>query len=78
MRADLDPGDGEKPLRYLLQPLQGVIEIGHGMCGGAFDLEPNQHYSVTLTSVDSAGNETPAPGPPLEIVGPAPRVASKK
>ena len=33
-------------------------------------LEPNQHYSVTLTSVDSAGNETPAPGPPLEIVGP--------
>ena len=77
MRADLRPADGGNPLRYLVQPSQGVIAIGHGMCGGAFDLEPNQHYSMTLTAVDAAGNETPAPGPPLKIVGRAPKMASQ-
>lgn len=78
VRAELHPSDGGSPLRYLLDPSRGVIEIGHGMCGGAFSLEPNQPYSVTLTAVDAAGNETPAPGRPLEIVGPAPELAKRK
>ena len=45
------------------------------MCGGPFDLLPGRRYAVKLTAVDAAGNETPAPGGPLEIVGPVDRDA---
>jgi hypothetical protein len=78
IRTELYSHDGGSPLRYLIEPVDGVIEIGHGMCGGAFPLDPNERYSVMLTAVDAAGNETPAPGGPLEIVGPAPAVAKRK
>ena len=78
VRAELFPHDGGSPLRYLITPIHGVIEIGHGMCGGAFPIQPNERYSVLLTAVDAAGNETRAPGAPLEIVGPAPPVAKRK
>ena len=72
VRVELYSHDGGSPLRYLIEPVNGVIEIGHGMCGGAFPLQPDERYSVVRTAVDAAGNETPAPGRPLEIVGPAP------
>jgi hypothetical protein len=78
VRAELRPSDGGRTLRYLLEPFEGVIQIGHGMCSGGFSLEPNRRYVVTLTAVDAAGNEARAPGRPLEIVGPAPKLASKK
>lgn len=78
VRAELYSHDGGSPLRYLIAPINGVIEIGHGMCGGAFPLQPNERYSVLLTAVDAAGNETPAPGEPLNIVGPAPPAPKRK
>jgi hypothetical protein len=77
VRAELYSHDGGSPLRYLIAPINGVIEIGHGMCGGAFPLQPNERYSVVLTAVDAAGNETPAPGGPLDIVGPAPAAGKR-
>lgn len=78
VRAELYAFDGGSPLRYLVEPANGVIEIGHGTCGGAFPLEPGERYSVILTAVDAAGNETRAPGEPLQITGPAPPLAKRK
>ena len=65
------PG-GANTRRYLIAPQDSEIEIGHAMCGGPFDLAPGVHYSVKLTAVDVAGNWSPAPGRPLEIIGPRP------
>lgn len=62
----------EEPARYLLTPQKGKISLGHGMCSGAFKLKPKARYEVKLVAVDLAGNETPAPGAPLNILGPSP------
>lgn len=78
VRAELQPVDGGRSLRYLITPVNGVVEIGHGMCGGAFPLQPNRRYRVTLTAVDAAGNETPAPGGPFEVTGPAPEMTARR
>jgi hypothetical protein len=64
------PTGGPATARYLLERRGGGIKIGHEMCGGPFDLEPGRRYTVRLTAVDAAGNKAPAPGRPLEILGP--------
>lgn len=61
---------GARTVSYLLRIAKGEISLGHSMCSGPFVLRPHAHYEVTLTAVDLAGNETPAPGGPLSIVGP--------
>lgn len=59
---------------YYLQPAgeQRTISVGHGMCGGAFQLRNGKLYSVTFVLMDAAGNTTPAPQPPLQFAGPVP------
>ena len=78
VRVELRATDGGQTSRYLMRPFDDVIDVGHQMCGGAFDLAPNRRYVVSLTAVNAAGNETPAPGRRLEIVGPAPKVAERR
>ena len=64
------PAGGPATARYLLRPRGDEIKIGHEMCGGPFELEPGRRYTVKLTAVDAAGNASPAPGRPMQIVGP--------
>jgi hypothetical protein len=59
------------PSRAVLFPRGGQVYVDYWTTGRAFNLEPGQRYAVKLTAIDAAGNEARAPGPPVEIVGPA-------
>lgn len=51
-----------KTVEYLLRwSASEPLPIGHGMCSGAFQLT-NDTWSLELSAVDVAGNETAAPG----------------
>lgn len=78
VKVELERSSSPDRVRYLLPVAHGVVKIGHGMCGGAFDLEPKEKARVHLTLVDLAGHETPAPGGPVHIVGPGPQPTPKK
>jgi hypothetical protein len=62
-----------KTLRYVLPDTVPAdqVSIGHGMCGGAFELQAGVEYALTLWAVDLAGHTTAAPGPELRVVGPS-------
>lgn len=55
----------------VLAPRDGALQLGHGMCSGAFDLPPGTKATVALTPIDVAGNrgeksvrlDVTAPGP---------------
>lgn len=34
------------------------MQIGYGMCGGAFDVDAKGKYEITITLMDYAGNES--------------------
>jgi len=76
--AEVTPAGSVRAATYMLRPRNGQVEIGHDMCSGPFDLEPGRHYSLRLTAVDAAGNRSPAPGRPSEIMGPLPDVLSHR
>lgn len=64
--AELTPTGGtlEEAGAYLLPVVDGAVSIGHGMCGGAFDLKPGGEYLLRLAILDSAGNRAdPWPTP---------------
>lgn len=56
MRVKLIPEGGGEAQEALV-PLsdEGTIAIGHGMCSGAFTLDPNGRYEVTLTPTNLSG-----------------------
>ncbi len=73
-RVEVRRADGAGPARtFRVAAKDGRLEVGHGMCGGPFKLEEGVRYSAAVTAVDAAGNESPAPGAPVTLVGPAPR-----
>jgi hypothetical protein len=65
------PIGSSRPSSYLLRLDRGLVRIGRGMCGGAFQLVAGSRYSLKLSAVDAAGNSSRAPGRAIEIVGPA-------
>lgn len=71
--VDVAPVAGGPHVQYLVAPRDGVVEVGHGMCSGPFELAPGGRYRVTLAAVDLAGHTVVAPGSGFEIVGPMPR-----
>lgn len=48
---------------------ESELRVGHGMCGGEFDLEQGASYEVKLQAIDKAGNRSPV-SDPLDVVGP--------
>jgi len=60
-----------QPRRYLVPARDGQVHVGHGMCLGAFRLDEGR-WSLELTAVDAAGNQTPAPGGPMRFKGISP------
>lgn len=41
---------------YLLPVTDGAVTVGHGMCSGAFRLQPGGRYSLRMQVLDAAGN----------------------
>jgi len=71
VRVHLEPeagGDGART--YEVGVAEGELQVGHGMCNGPFQLDAGARYRATLTAIDAAGNQTPAPGGPVILVGP--------
>lgn len=53
---------------YYLKPNEfGILEIGHGMCSGAFTFYPGEEYTIRFDLVDSQGNITGWQGKPVEF-----------
>lgn len=42
---------------------EGVVALGHGMCGGEWVPREGERYTITLTALDAAGHATAAPAP---------------
>jgi hypothetical protein len=59
------------PSRYLVQVYDGEIALGHTGCSAPIPLAPGVAHLVTLTAVDLAGHEAPAPGGVFVIKGPS-------
>lgn len=57
----------------LLAITNGAVRAGHGMCSGAFEMKEGEAYRATFTAVDVAGNESPAPGRPIDFTAPQSR-----
>lgn len=68
--AEVRRAEGGEPVRFRLSPSTQQVQIGHGMCSGGFEFQEGVRYSVRLTAVDMAGNESAAPGGELLIQGP--------
>lgn len=56
----------------VLAPKGELVELGHGMCGGNFDLAPGTKATAVLTPIDLAGNRG-AKSAPLAFVAPGPK-----
>jgi hypothetical protein len=73
LKSDLKQTDLIHPASkqtYWIEPNdESELRIGHGMCGGEFELEQGASYEVKLQAIDKAGNRSPVSGP-LEVVGP--------
>ncbi|MGB5982592.1 MAG: hypothetical protein WBG46_10665 [Nonlabens sp.] len=50
--CDLNDGDS---VSYILETWEGKIEVGHGMCAGAFDFEVDNDYQVRFTPLLKSG-----------------------
>jgi hypothetical protein len=73
VRAKVSRPDGSSKQYLLPAPKSGVLEIGHGMCAGAFEIGGDQEWSLELTAVDAAGNATLALTAPLAFKGENPK-----
>ncbi|MBL8924599.1 MAG: hypothetical protein JNJ54_37460 [Myxococcaceae bacterium] len=49
-----------------------LVELGHGMCSGNFDLAPGTKATVVLTPIDLAGNRG-AKSAPIDVTAPGPK-----
>lgn len=71
-RVTVRPASGGPARSHLVPARDGRVDVGHGMCSGPFVLDAGVRYLIELAAIDAAGHETPAPGGPLEAVGPSP------
>lgn len=55
----------------VLAQKDGLVDLGHGMCSGAFDLKPGTKATVVLTPIDLAGNRG-AKSAPIDVTAPGP------
>ena len=47
-----------KETSYYLEPDEGTVNIGHGMCSGAFIFDDGDNYEVEFSLMDASGNLT--------------------
>lgn len=60
-----------KETTYYIQPDGNKINVGHGMCSGAFDFEENsKNYEVEFSFMDASGNLTTWTGERIKFAKP--------
>jgi hypothetical protein len=47
-----------KETSYYVEPDKGVLNIGHGMCSGAFNFNDGDNYEIEFSIMDASGNLT--------------------
>ena len=60
-----------KTTTAVLNPKDDVVGLGHGMCSGAFKLNPGTKGTVVVTPIDAAGNRG-APSSSIAFTAPGP------
>lgn len=55
---------------YYIQPTNNQIEIGHGMCSGAFNFDDSNNYEVEFSFMDASGNLTAWTGERIKFTKP--------
>lgn len=59
-----------KETTYYLNAEDNIIEIGHGMCSGAFNFDNGDKFEVEFDLIDASGNQTAWTGKRLEFKKP--------
>ena len=59
-----------KETTYYIMPKGYTIEIGHGMCSGAFNFDKGNNYEVEFSFMDSCGNITNWSGERIKFTKP--------
>ncbi len=55
---------------FYIEPEGEKIEVGHGMCSGAFDFDSSNNYQVEFSFMDSSGNITNWIGDRIQFTNP--------
>ncbi len=55
---------------YYIVPRNNQIEVGHGMCSGAFTYDDNNNYEVEFSFMDASGNTTTWTGDRIKFTKP--------
>lgn len=59
-----------KETKYYISPKDGRIEIGHGMCSGAFAFDDSKNYEVKFSFMDASGNIADTSGEAIPFTKP--------
>jgi len=62
--------DGKEKNDFVIVPEADEIDVGHGPCYGAFELEEGRRYRATFSAVDAACNDRRAPGTLPVLISP--------
>jgi hypothetical protein len=55
---------------YYLDPSENKINVGHGMCAGAFDFDSDDKYEVSFALMDASGNPGCMASSPIRFTRP--------
>ncbi|MNU44586.1 hypothetical protein D3C71_334060 [compost metagenome] len=59
-----------KVSEFYLHPDSNSVFVGYGMCGGEFDMNPGDHYSVSFNLIDGSGNSENQFSEPIFVQAP--------
>ena len=59
-----------KETTFYIEPDGDIINVGHGMCSGAFDFDDSNNYEIEFSFMDSSGNLTGWTGERIQFTKP--------
>lgn len=59
-----------KETSYYVEPDKGILNIGHGMCSGAFNFDEGDDYEIEFSIMDASGNLTAWTGDRIKFTKP--------
>jgi hypothetical protein len=70
VKATVKSIKSRKENSYYLEPDKGILNIGHGMCSGAFNFDKGDNYEIEFSILDASGNLTTWTGDRLRFTKP--------